>query len=122
MADEIPKSIRALTLRLAGADYDGIAAQLQITRGEAEAFVDAELAKLQRPDENTDRLDLARLDTMLMSLWPKVRAGDVKAVTEAGKIMDRKRALSDQMGRTPKEKSDLDKARERRAERLGPGA
>ena len=113
-------SLRALTLRLAGGDYDGIAEQLKITRGEAEAFVDAELAKLDRPSENTERLDLARLDTMLMSLWPKVRQGDVKAITEAGKIMDRKRELAATV--RPEEKNDLDRIREQRRQRLEPGA
>ena len=118
MADDT--ALRALTLRMMGGDYDGIAEELGITRAAAEAYVDAELITRQRPGEDTVRLDLARLDTMLMFLWPKVRQGDVKAITEAGKITDRKRILEDQL--EPEKESDLDRAREKRRKRLESGA
>jgi hypothetical protein len=114
---------RVLQLRIAGGDYDNIVQTLaesenplKVTREQCETFVDEELVRLQRPDEDTVQLDLARLDVMLAALWPKVRAGDVKAATEVGKIMDRKADLLDKV--EPGDDDELKKVRKRRERRL----
>jgi hypothetical protein len=112
---------RCLSMRIAGGDYDNIVATLaeqghKITREEAEAFVDAELLRVRRDGENVDLLNLARLDTMLVSLWPKVREGDVKAASEAREIMDRKEALEAKL--EPEKKDGLNAVQEKRARRL----
>lgn len=114
---------RVLQLRIAGGDYDNIVQTLAqsdnplvVTREQCESFVDEELNRLQRPSENTVQLDLARLDVMLAALWPKVRAGDVKAATEVGKIMDRKADLLEKV--EPDEDDRLKKVKKRRESRL----
>ena len=115
----VPKPLRALSLRIAGADYNTIAQTLSVKVETAEDYVAEELEKLQRPNENTAHLDLARLNEMLTALWKKVREGDVQAIREAKEIMDRIRTLEAQ---APKEESELDRIRKRRAERLQSGA
>ena len=54
---------RCVQLRLAGADYDKIAAQLKLPREEVERLVAEGVAALNsEPSELRSRLELARLD------------------------------------------------------------
>lgn len=112
-------------MRVGGADYDGVALvlsehySLKITPKQAEAAILAELRKLEEPEDTTGYLDLARLNAMLRAVWPKSMEGDVKAITEARELMDRKRALEAKA--QPKEASELDRVRDRRATRVSGG-
>ena len=120
-AQRLTLQSRCLAMRIAGGDYDNIVATLsddgeKVTRQEVEDFVDAELLRVRRTGENVDLLNLARLDTMLVSLWPKVRMGDVKAASEAREIMDRKEALEAKL--EPEKKDGLNAVQEKRARRL----
>jgi hypothetical protein len=113
-----PIQNRALQLRVAGGDYDAIAKTLEITRKQAEAYVDAELKRLPREGEDEQALDLARLEQMLTALWGKVREGDVKAVGEARECMDRIKALKAVMAEPKEGESPLAKVQGNRAKRL----
>lgn len=118
-------SIRALGMRVGGADYDGIALILgqhydrKFTAKQVEDVILAELGKLKEPEDKTGYLDLARLNAMLRAVWPKVAEGDVKAITEARELMDRKRVLETKA--QPKEASELDRVRDRREVRVSGG-
>lgn len=85
----------ALLARKAGASYALIRQQLGFDSEEearlavAGAMADA-LADNAREAETLERL---RLDDMLMGLWPKARAGDIRAVQETVSLMERKRLL-----------------------------
>ena len=123
LPDDFP--LRALAMRVGGADYDGIALVLsehyskKITAGQCEEAVQAELRKLEQPEDTTGLLDLARINAMLRAVWPKAMEGDVKAITESRELMDRKRAMEAKA--QPKEASELDRVRSRRAERVSGG-
>lgn len=83
---------QALELRKAGVSITVIAQQLGYTNasGAYKAVERAILAVLREPAEAVIELELARLDEMLFSIWPRVRAGDVLAVDRALRIMERR--------------------------------
>lgn len=116
-------SIRALGMRVGGADYDGIALVLgghydrKFTAKQVETVILAELRKLEEPEDTTGYLDLARLNAMLRAVWPKAMEGDVKAITESRELMDRKRLL--EVKAQPKEPTQLDRVRGQREKRVG---
>lgn len=92
--DRAERNQRALELHLAGATYERIAQVLGFaSKATAHACVKAALAA--RPVEDGDPADveLARLDAMLVGLWPKARKGDVHAVDRVLKISERRVAL-----------------------------
>jgi len=125
MAARLPDdfAIRALGMRVGGATYDGVALVLsqhyerKLTAKQVETAILAELRKLEEPEDETGYLDLARINAMLRAVWPKAMEGDVKAITESRELMDRKRAL--EVKAQPKEASELDRVRDRRAQRVG---
>lgn len=116
-------SIRALGMRVGGADYDGIALILsqhydrKFTAKQVEDVLLTELRKLEEPEDKTGYLDLARLNAMLRAVWPKAMEGDVKAITESRELMDRKRLL--EVKAQPKEPTQLDRVRGQREKRVG---
>jgi hypothetical protein len=88
---------RALELRIAGASYRQIAAQLKISLGQAYNDVDdslKELAILQnRKAERLRDIELARLERLTVALQNKVRVGDTPAIRTMVSIMDRRAKL-----------------------------
>lgn len=128
MATKLPDDfpLRALAMRVGGADYDGIALVLsqhyekKVTAKQAEDACLAELEKLEEPEDPTGYLDLARINAMLRAVWPKAMDGDVKAITESRELMDRKRAL--EVKAQPKEPTQLDRVRTDREQRVGKSA
>jgi hypothetical protein len=86
------RATKALELRLAGASYDRIAAQLGY-EGKSGAYhaVQRALREAEPPGaEATELTELARLDAMLTGLWPKARRGEVTAVDRVLKIEERR--------------------------------
>lgn len=86
------KHARALNLRRSGATYQQIAEQLgYANRGMAYRIVSEELAKVTaEPAEALLQLELDRLDTMLLGLWPKARTGHAESVRAVLRIMERR--------------------------------
>lgn len=88
---------RALELRLAGATYDQIAAECgYASKSGAYKAVQSQLdaAGSPVPSEGEDlSTELARLDAMLVGLWPRARRGDVQAVDRVLRISERRSQL-----------------------------
>src|SRR5262245_18164807 len=87
------RRVRALSLRQAGASFRDLGHQLGVRRQQAYRDVDhalAELAKQQaQKAEKLRGLELARLDRLLLGVWPRAQGGDLGAVDRAVKIMER---------------------------------
>ena len=88
---------KALDLRIAGARYRQIGAQLGVSPQTAYRDVQTalgELATLQhRKAEKLRELELERCDKLTLALWPKVKSGDEKAVRAVVAIMERRAKL-----------------------------
>src|SRR5712692_7372227 len=88
---------KALDLRIAGARYRQIGAQLGVSPQTAYRDVQTalgELATLQhRKAEKLRELELERCDKLTLALSPKARAGDDKAVRAIITVMDRRAKL-----------------------------
>ena len=86
---------RALELHLAGATYDAIAKHVGYAdRSGAFQAVQAALAAGVEPlDADSVTTELARLDALLTSVWPKARKGDLQAVDRVLKISERRTAV-----------------------------
>lgn len=83
---------KALELRKAGADFQQIADQLgYANKTGAWKACQAGMAKLiKEPATDVLTMELARLDAMFLGLWPKARAGNVAAVQQCLRIMERR--------------------------------
>lgn len=85
---------RCVQLRLAGASYDKIAAQLKLPIEEVERLVAEGVAALNsEPSALRARLELARLDALLMGIWAQAQRGDTAAVGQALKIIGQRSAI-----------------------------
>jgi hypothetical protein len=95
MLDAAAKQARALELRKAGYSFDSIAARLGYANGGgAYKAVEAGLkATLQEPADELRQLEIERLDTMLVALWPKVKKGEHGAIDRALKVSERRASL-----------------------------
>lgn len=91
----VEKQRRALDLRKGGATYVQIAQELGYKdHTAAVAAVKVALQKtLQEPADELRELECARLDTLLISIWPTARRGDLGAVDRVLKIMARRAEL-----------------------------
>jgi hypothetical protein len=84
----------ALNLRKAGASFREIAAMLGVSVARAYVYVHEEIAAVtQEAAEELLSLELSRLDTMQMALWPAVKQGDVPAIREARGIIETRARL-----------------------------
>lgn len=87
---------QALDLHLAGASYARIAAALGISPATAKRAVDSAL-KVRAADagdaSDAVRTELARIDSLLVALWPKALKGNVDAVDRAIKLGERRARL-----------------------------
>lgn len=91
-ADFAEKQRRALELRKAGASYEQIAEAVGYSdRAGAHKAVAAAIKNITRePARDVLTLELERLDTMLVGLWPEARRGNAKAIDRVIRIMDRR--------------------------------
>lgn len=89
------KRAKALELRKAGATYDQIARQVGYhNRGNAYRAVHLALKEITaEPATEVIKLELERLDAMLLGLWPAARKGKEAAVDRVLRIMERRAAL-----------------------------
>lgn len=86
---------KAITMRVAGVDWETIASHLgYASRGAACTDVDRALAaRVAEQTRNVDVLreaELLRLDRLQAGVWAQAVAGDTKAVDAALKIIDRR--------------------------------
>ncbi len=91
------RRLHAFELRKAGASYRAIGQALGISHVQARRDVEWVLADLNRQTrsvaENYRRLQLERLNDMLLALWPAVRQGDPTAIHRALAVMEREAKL-----------------------------
>ena len=91
------RRIQALDLRKAGATYQQIGRQLGYSEQRAHQIVTSELQRLntERSEAATEvrRLELERLDAMLLGAWPRGKSGDPKMGQFCLAIMDRRARL-----------------------------
>jgi len=85
----------AVDLRKAGATYLEIAQALGYSnkQGAYNAVQTALFKTLQEPSEEARQMDLARLDSLLMALWSRARAGDLPTIDRVLKILERRARL-----------------------------
>lgn len=93
--DSEQRAARALELHLAGATYETIAQQLDYSSKAAAFQAVREALEAQQPPDRlpTELTELARLDAMLVGLWPKARRGDVLAIDRVLRIEERRAEL-----------------------------
>jgi hypothetical protein len=88
---------QALELRLSGASYAQIGEALGMTAGGTFKAVERALARqtaeTNEKAEKLRRFEVARLDRLLMGLWPRARSGDEKAARVAIQISKRRSEL-----------------------------
>jgi transposase-like protein len=96
----------ALELRKEGAGYQAIARQLGLHGpGSAYKIVQAALkATYREPADEVRKLELARLDRLMLALWERARAGEASATDRVLKIMERR---SRYLGLDAPEKRDV---------------
>lgn len=89
------KQRQALELRKAGVSYAEIATRLGYRSGSgAHAAVGAALKKtLQEPADELRKLEVERLDAMLLAIATQVRQGNHGAIDRALRIMERRAKL-----------------------------
>lgn len=123
--DRAVRNQKALDLHLAGASYRTISEQLNISLGTAHTAVKEALAsRVSAVGSEMVDVELARLDAMLMGLWPDASKGNVHAVDRVLKIGERrtqllairgKRVVAPEAPPTPDPVSELDEFRRRSA-------
>ncbi|MCL2515288.1 MAG: helix-turn-helix domain-containing protein [Microbacteriaceae bacterium] len=81
VTDSTARQTEAVRLRLSGANYQQIADALGVNRSTAWRAVDKAL-KAERFEAVAElrQIELARLDQVLSTLWPKATRGDLQAV------------------------------------------
>lgn len=85
---------KCVGLRMAGATYESIAAQLKLPLEEVERLVEQGVSALSTESpEMRARLELARLDALLMGIWSQAQRGDTAAVGQALKIIGHRTAV-----------------------------
>ncbi len=91
----LDRQLKALELRKAGVPYQTIADQLGYSdRGSAYNSVQTALKKtLAEPADEVRRLELERLDALLMGMYPQARKGNQGAVDRCLRIMERRAKL-----------------------------
>ena len=89
------RQARALELRKAGSGYAAIAQQLGYAgpSGAYKAITTALRALTAEPAAELRALELARLDDLLVGLWPDARRGNVAKIDRVLKVMQRRADL-----------------------------
>lgn len=87
------KRRKCLELRIAGADLDQIAATpgTYKNKGTVSLAIKQALAEITiEPAEELIKVELKRLDAMLLGIWPAARQGDVFAIDRVLKIQNQR--------------------------------
>jgi hypothetical protein len=86
----ITRARRILASLIAGAGVDEIGAAERLTRKRTESILRQELRnRWVAPAEDFARLQIARLEQMLLKLLDRLQNGDLKAIDRAIRIVDR---------------------------------
>ena len=86
----VPRAQRVLASLIAGAGVDEIGATERLTRKRTESILREELRnRWVAPAEDFARLQIARLEQMILKLLDRLQNGDLKAIDRALKIVDR---------------------------------
>ena len=90
------KAVKALELRRQGKSYVQIAKELGYSSGSgAHGAVKKALRKaLKEPADELRALENARLDAMLIALWPEIEKGDPKSIMAGVRISERRAKLN----------------------------
>jgi hypothetical protein len=87
---KVTRAQRILALLIAGAGVDEIGAAERLTRKRTESILRQELRnRWVAPAEDFARLQIARLEQMLLKLLDRLQNGDLKAIDRAIRIVDR---------------------------------
>lgn len=101
MADETVAA-SALRMRMKGSSWQKIEDEAGLPAAVlAEMVADLLLATPEVPHEIELRLDLARLDSLLVPVWRTAARGDLKSVDQAMKILARRGELLSELGVEP---------------------
>ena len=93
-AEADARRLKALDLRLAGASYRQIGAQLGVSHTQASKDVKAMLREMAtEPAAEVRQQELTRLDKLMLAHWPTAIRGDIRATTMVLQIMDRRARL-----------------------------
>jgi hypothetical protein len=86
----VSRAQRILASLIAGAGVDEISAAERLTRKRTESILREELRnRWMAPAEDFARLQIARLEQMLLKLLDRLQEGDLKAIDRAIRIVDR---------------------------------
>lgn len=93
--EAVDRQRQALELKKAGVDYRTIASRLGYggPSGAHKAVMTALKALVQEPAEALRTLELSRIDTMLLGVWPRARSGDDAAIATVLRLMERRARL-----------------------------
>ena len=87
---EVTRAQRVLASLIAGAGVDEIGAAERLTRKRTESMLRQELrSRWVAPAEDFARLQIARLEQILLKLLERLQNGDLKAIDRALRIVDR---------------------------------
>lgn len=91
----IERQRQALELRKAGAEFSDIARQLDYkdASGAYRAVRRALQRTIQQPANELREIEVARLDALLLGLWPEARKGNVAKIDRVLRIMQRRADL-----------------------------
>ncbi len=91
------RAVKALDLRIAGATYRQIGAQLGVSEKAAFYDVQDELGRLdvviKAKAERLRELEARRLDQLTVALSARIRTGDPRAILAAARLMERRAKL-----------------------------
>jgi Homeodomain-like domain len=91
------RAVKALDLRIAGATYRQIGAQLGVSESTAYQDVQEELGRLDtvatKKAERLRDLEARRLDVLTVALAPGIRNGEPRAIVAAVRVMERRARL-----------------------------
>lgn len=91
---KVDRTVTALALRREGMSYEAIAQRLGISQPTAWRDVsDALKALQQEPAEDLRKIEVQRLDDLLLALWPKAKKGHPASVDRVIRIMERRARL-----------------------------
>ena len=89
-ASKRSRAQRALASLIAGAGVDEISATERVTRKRTESILRQELRnRWVAPAEEFARLQIARLEQMILKLLDRIQSGELEAIDRALKIVDR---------------------------------
>lgn len=91
-ADRAELARQALELRKAGASHEQIAKQLKLSnRSVAWKLIKQALKQvIAEPAADVLKLELQRLDVLLLGVWSKAKSGDTAGIDRALRIMERR--------------------------------